>query len=188
MPFNIAIRDNGKPLWTTIENADIAVMYIRLPSNTDLQLASTDLLATEQDMRDYELRPGDRLFCLGYPLNLEANEAGFPILRSGFIASYPLLPADTVRSFLFDFNIFEGNSGGPVYFFDSNRMINGNTNLGTTYRMVVGLVSQQQYITQRIESLREIREERYQLGLGVVVEAPLIRHAIEKLGPPPPEK
>ena len=30
---------------------------------------------------------GDELLCLGYPLGAEANDAGFPILRSGKIAS-----------------------------------------------------------------------------------------------------
>jgi hypothetical protein len=30
------------------------------------------------------------------------------------IASYPITPTKIYKSILFDFNIFEGNSGGPL--------------------------------------------------------------------------
>jgi hypothetical protein len=130
------------------------------------------------------LHPGDRLACLGYPLNNESNDVGFPVLRSGYIASYPLIPTATVRNFLFDFNVFEGNSGGPVYFVESNRAYGNSINIGTV-QFLVGLVSEQRVAQEQIKSLNELRLERYRLGLAVVIHAALIREALDLLPPAP---
>ena len=131
-------------------------------------------------MREFELHPGDRLACLGYPLGAESNDAGIPMLRSGYIASFPLIPAATVRSFLFDFNVFEGNSGGPVYFVESNRSYGGTIHFGTV-NFLVGLVSEQRFAEEQIKSLTELRTTRYRLGLAVVIHAALIREALNLL-------
>ena len=71
-------------------------------------LANDDLLAK------YNIHPGDVLDCLGYPFGFESPVGSFPILRSGKIASYPLLPTKGTQSFLLDFRVFPGNSGSPV--------------------------------------------------------------------------
>ena len=176
----LRIRNGTQPLWTTHPSADIAVMYLDLPNNADLELISTDLLATDEIMRKFELHPGDRLSCLGFPLNNESNDAGFPVLRSGYISSYPLIPASAIKTFLFDFNVFEGNSGGPVYFVESNRAYGGSINIGTV-QFLVGLVSEQRVAEEQIKSLTEMRFQRYRLGLGVVIHAALIREALNLL-------
>ena len=46
---------------------------------------------------------------------VSADAAGFPILRSGRVASYPLAPASVFPTFLMDFSVFPGNSGGAVF-------------------------------------------------------------------------
>ena len=106
------------------------------------------------------------------------------MLRSGYIASYPLIPTATVRNFLFDFNVFEGNSGGPVYFVESNRAYGNSINIGTV-QFLVGLVSEQRVAQEQIKSLNELRLERYRLGLAVVIHAALIREALDLLPPAP---
>jgi len=111
---------------------------------------------------------------------MESNDAGFPILRSGYIASYPIIPATAIRSFLFDFNVFEGNSGGPVYFVESNRAYGGAINIGTV-QFLIGLVSEQRVAEEQIKSLNELRLERHRLGLAVVIHAALIREALNLL-------
>ena len=55
------------------------------------------------------------MMALGFPRGLAANAAGFPILRSGRVASYPIAPAKIFPTFLLDFSVFPGNSGGPVF-------------------------------------------------------------------------
>ena len=184
LPFPIQIRANGHPLWTKHPDADVAVMYVGLPHEVSVQLLSTDMLADDDLIRKYEIHPGDELKCLGYPLGLEANNAGFPILRSGEIASYPLLPTKTTRTFLFDFRIFKGNSGGPVYLVDSNRTYSGNTMLGGHLYLIMGLVSKESLFQQQIAGPYSEEIRQFQLGLAEVVHANLIKEAMNSLPPP----
>ena len=111
----------------------------------------------------------------------EANDSGFPVLRTGYIASYPIAPTKKTKVLLFDFNIAEGNSGGPVYFVESNRPFGGSANLGRTVQFIVGLVSQQSFFQEEQKSIRETRTVRYPLGIGIVVHASLVREAIDLL-------
>ncbi len=169
-PNTVHIRKGKEPLWVRHPNADVAVMKIALPDYVFTQAKevpglSTNLLADDEMIEEYEIHPGDELQCLGYPLGKGANAAGFSILRSGKIASYPLTPAKKTKSFLFDFEIFPGNSGGPVYFVDEGRTYGGVTHVGETIQVVVGLVSQQH------EKLR----------LAVIVPAHFIKETLELL-------
>ena len=126
--INLKIRNRNTPLWVKHPDTDIAAMRVNIfkfIEQTEDLLADT-LLADDALFEELEIHPGDELFCLGYPYGIEANSMGFPILRSGKIASFPLTPAKTIKSFMFDFEIFGGNSGGPVYFCQSNRSYGEN--------------------------------------------------------------
>jgi len=172
-------------------SADVAVVGITLPSFVSKQsrgkpLLSTDLLADDAFMQKYEIHPGDELLCLGYPLGVEANNQGFAILRSGRIASFPLTPAITVRSFLYDFEVFGGNSGSPVYFVDKSRTYGGTTHLGETICSLVGLVTQEKFHHIRSEKPSEDssgkkRDEvtREDLNLAVVVPSQFIKETLD---------
>jgi hypothetical protein len=173
VPMPLNIRNKGKPLWMQHPTADVAVMYINLPDGVIRPglLLPTTMLADDKTLQDLELHPGDELNCLGFPNGVEANDYGFPILRSGGIASYPLLPTKEIQTFLFDFEVFGGNSGGPVYLVHSNRVYQGSTHIGVV-QIVVGLVSQQ----------AEMGGQR--LVIAKVVHASLIKEALELLSPP----
>jgi len=107
----------------------------------EIPMLSTDLLADDKIMERFEIHPGDELLCLGYPLRAEVF--GFSILRSGKIASYPLLPAKDTKTFLFDFEVFKGNSGGPVYFVDKGRRYGGTAHVAESIQFVAGIVTRQ---------------------------------------------
>jgi hypothetical protein len=175
-PVPMPIRANGQPLWIRHPAADVAVMYISLPSELSLPLLSTDFLADDAVLSRLEIHPGDELECLGYPLGNASNEAGFPILRSGKIASYPLLPTGVTKTFLFDFRVFKGNSGGPVYFVQLSRLYGNTVHLGETVAFIAGLVSEERLLSGPYEQV--------QLSLAVVVHASLIKQAIEMLPAP----
>ncbi len=185
--FPIKIRKNGRPIWTDHPEADVAVMYIKLPTDADVIPVATSLLATDEMLKQFAVHPGDRLSCLGFPQGIEANDAGFPILRSGQIASYPLVPTKSVKAFIFDFNVFEGNSGGPVYLSDSNRIYGGTTNMGTV-QFLVGLVSEQASFNEEIKMGGKKLTLPHQLGLAIVIHASLIREALDLLPLPEDEK
>jgi len=184
LPYPIQIRDGQHPLWLKHPQADVAVMYIRVPKDVAIPLRSVALLADDRMLAQFEIHPGDELKCLGYPFGAESSPAGFPILRSGKISSYPLIPTSDIKTFLFDFRIFSGNSGGPVYFVESNRTYGGSTHLGQTIQFIVGLVSQEQVLKQPIAEPYVKGERQYQLGLAQVVHASLIKQAIDLLPSP----
>jgi hypothetical protein len=183
-PIPMPIRANGQPLWIRHPDADVAVMYISLPTEVSLPLLSTDLLGDDAMLSRFEIHPGDELECLGYPLGNASNEAGFPILRSGKIASYPLLPTRVTRTFLFDFRVFKGNSGGPVYFVQLNSLYGNAVHLGETVAFIAGLVSDERIFQQVTSGLYEQEARQVQLGLAVVIQASLIKQAIEMLPAP----
>lgn len=139
---SLAIRNKGKALWTKHSQADVAAMYVSLPKDVDIAILPLKFLASDDTLRKFEIRPGDRLFALGFPLGQESNEAGFPILRTGIIASYPILPTKETKHLLFDFEVFKGNSGGPVFMIEKNRSYGGSIHIGTL-RFIVGLVTQE---------------------------------------------
>ena len=170
------IRDAGQPLWVSPNDVDVAVMYITLPQSVQIPIISTNLLADDEMLSQFEVNPGEELSCLGYPLGAESNAAGFAILRSGKIASYPLLPTESTEKFLFDFPIFPGNSGGPVYLSSNNRTYGGRMHTGETVHFIVGLVTQ-----QVVENLTSDKER---LSLASVIHASLIKKAVAMLPDP----
>lgn len=113
-PVNVRIRDaEGDPLWTKHPLHDVAA--IELPSGVARAALPAADLAGAGALASQEIEPGDEMMVLGFPHGFAANTAGFPILRSGRVASYPLAPASRYPTFLLDFSVFAGNSGGPVY-------------------------------------------------------------------------
>lgn len=183
VPYPFEIRREGKPLWKRHPDkaVDVAVMYVVLPRNIDIVLLPTAMLDNDEVLKKFEIHPEDELMCLGYPFGAEANEAGFPILRSGKIASYPLTPTKQTKTFLYDFRVFRGNSGGPVYFVESGRSYGGAAlNVGVV-QFIAGLVSKEHIFTEKVESLYERREERHPLSSATVVHASFIKETIEML-------
>jgi S1-C subfamily serine protease len=182
VPHSFGIRRDDQPLWMRHPDnvADVAAMYVALPEHIDLALLPTTVLADDEVLRKFEIHPGDELMCLGYPFGAEANAAGFPILRSGKIASYPLIPTEQTKTFLYDFQVFSGNSGGPVYFVQSGRSFAGGMHVATI-QFVAGIVTQEYVIKERVESVYEVKEERHPLGLATIVHAVFVKETIDKL-------
>jgi hypothetical protein len=170
----LKLRDKGKNLYYKHPSADVAAVFAVLPKDLNITTLATDFLADDDKLEEFELHPGDFLNCLGFPLYVDA-QGGFPILRSGKISSYPLTPSSVYKTFEYEFPVFEGNSGGPVYFVDQNRIYNGQAHLGGPIQFIVGLVSQQ--IGAKLFDNQKI-------GLGVVVPAHFIIETLALLPEP----
>src|ERR1035441_4627217 len=84
----LQIRRNGQPLWKKHPDADVAVMYVVSDIMPFRKAPTVDLLATDELLLKENMTPGDNLKCLGFPLGMESNPAGFAILRTRDIASY----------------------------------------------------------------------------------------------------
>jgi hypothetical protein len=182
LSYRLQIRKNGKPLWVKHPDVDIAAMRVRLPKEADIPLISTNLFETDDILEQFQVHPGDQLLVLGFPYGAEANDAGFPILRSGRIASYPLIPIKTNKTFLIDFEVFPGNSGGPVLFYSENRLYGGSTHPGSV-QFIMGIVSQEKEVTERVDSMSETVLRKHRLALGVVSHASFVADLIKMLPP-----
>lgn len=182
IPLHMRIRDpHHQPLWVKHPAADVAVMYVDFPpSLRPERVVSTAWFADDHALAEFEVRPGDPVFILGYPFGTESSEGGFPVLRAGWIASYPLLPSRSIKKFLVSFEVFPGNSGGPVYLLDYNRVYAGATHMGSIH-FLIGLVSEQVTVAHEVQELYGTRKQNYPLHVAVVVPASLIADTIAML-------
>jgi hypothetical protein len=171
-PQNLRIRDAaGHELWTHHPSRDVAAISVTAPAAFAKAAIPEDYLASDDTLNKYQVGAGDELMALGFPRGLSANQAGFPILRSGRIASYPIAPAKIFPTFLMDFAVFPGNSGGPVFMSqDSRRKSSAQTPQDAQF--IAGL------LTQEVE----LNSER--LEIGIVTQAKYIRETIDRVADP----
>ena len=170
-------------MWKQHSEVDVAVMLVPIPREADIYLASTDLIATNEQIKKLNVNAGEEVLVLGYPYGAEANDAGFPILRSGRIASFPLTPTANVKTFLLDFPVFKGNSGGPVFIDQRIRASGAGAALGN-FISVLGIVSEEKSITEQVKLLEELQIKNHKLGIAVVVHGSFVSELVNSLEVP----
>jgi hypothetical protein len=176
--YQFPIRKDGNPLYVRHATADVAAMYTDIPDEVPMTGLSPDFLVTDKSLDEIEFHPGDEAQILGFPA-MVSTDGGFPFLRTGRIASYPLTPMGVVKQWAFDAHVFNGNSGGPVYFTSVNRLFKNTVHFGVA-RGILGLV-----IQERHSLLPEFANR--DLDYGVVVPAKFIRETLDMLPAPPDE-
>lgn len=171
-PQELRIRDaGGHELWTHHPSRDVAAISVTAPPEFAKAAIPLKYLATDETFQKYQVGAGDEMMALGFPRGLAANQAGFPILRSGRVASYPIAPAKIFPTFLLDFSVFPGNSGGPVFMSDQSHRRPGAPGADDV-EFVAGLLTQQV----------ELNNER--LEIGIVVQARYIRETLALMDNP----
>ncbi len=171
-PDPLRIRDMaGDRLWTKHPERDIAVMEISAPPVFARAAIPLGWLASGEDLDNWQVGPGDELLTLGFPRGYSSNTAGFPILRTGRIASWPLTPVESFPVFLLDFPVFPGNSGGPVFWTPAARKLPGTVQ--PDHPFIAGVLTS------------EVRPSDEPLGIGVVAHASYVREAIALLDAAP---
>lgn len=167
-PEPLRIRDrNAEPLWYQPSGHDVAAMEIFAPEAFARAAIPLAWLAEAYSFDTWQVGPGDELLSLGFPRGLSANRAGFPILRVGRVASWPVSPVTAFPTFLLDFTVFPGNSGGPVFWTPTARKRPGAVE--PEHPFIAGILTQEVLV----------RDER--LEIGVVTHAVFIREAIALL-------
>jgi S1-C subfamily serine protease len=173
-PQPLKIRDGkGAELWTHHPTRDVAAIAITAPPQFAKAAIPLDYLAADNTFAEHRIAAGDEMMALGFPRGLSANPAGFPILRSGKVASFPLAPAKAYPTFLLDFSVFPGNSGGPVFVSKAEKA-SGVTQVAQKQDegFIAGLLTQQV----------ELNNER--LEIGIVTHAKYVRETIGLLQNP----
>jgi S1-C subfamily serine protease len=170
-PTPLKIRDGDKELWTHHPNRDVAVIAIDAPPAFAKAAIPESWLAGDDTFSKYQVAPGDEMLALGFPEGLSANSAGFPILRSGKVASFPVGPSSAFPTFLLDFSVFPGNSGGPVYVDESARAATPAPD-GAAPGFVAGMLTQQVELNSR------------NLSIGIVTDAVFVRETLALLDNP----
>ena len=177
-PMTLKIRDGGKAIWTKHPTEDVAVMLVSLPPGIEPPCLSTDILATDESLKTAGVHPGQTIRCAGYPHASQFNPsaAGFPLIRIGCIASFPLLPTSKTKTFLIDLNTFEGDSGAPVYIVDESvPTIEIKERRGL---MLIGLVHGQHFLDENFKTIYQSGQTKHRLGIGIIVHATAIKTAI----------
>lgn len=163
----LTIRDGQRKLWTQHPEMDAAVIAIDLPEGVDCQPFPERRIADEKFAEAKKVRVGQDVCVACFPAKVEANAAGWPILRKGSIATYPLLPLAEAKTIFIDYSHFGGDSGAPVVAWVDDEPL------------VVGLVIAMQRQTDKTSSPFEERTLHTPLHLAIAVQAPLIRQTIE---------
>jgi S1-C subfamily serine protease len=167
-PETVRIRDHGKPLWVQHPDQDVAVLAVKAPDAIAKAAIPLAWLADRDTFDRDGIGPGDEMMTLGFPQGLSSNPAGFPILRSGRVASYPLTPIAAYPTFLIDLHVLPGNSGGPVF------MVEAATRRAPSeppaHPFIAGIVAKE-----------------VDLEIGVVVHAVFVRETVDLLNHADPQ-
>ena len=173
-PQPLKIRDaDGHALWTHHPSRDVAALTIKAPAAFAKAAIPEEYLAADDTFSRFKVGAGDEMMALGFPRGLSANQAGFPILRAGKVASYPIAPATIFPTFLLDFSVFPGNSGGPVFMSGPARRASDDPSRPRQdVEFIAGLLTQQV----------ELNSER--LDIGIVTNAKYIRETLNLITDP----
>lgn len=163
----LQIRDKGSARWTRHPDVDIATMLVTLPEDAAVRPFGLDDIADETRVANRTIRVGREVWISCFPAKLESNEAGWPVLRRGTIASHPLVPVKSVKTLFVDYSVFGGDSGAPVTMLVDDRPL------------IVGVASAMQRQTDRSTLPFEEKTMHTPLALSVVVQGAYLRETIE---------
>ena len=94
---------------------DIAAMEIRLPPDVARIISIPSFISESTLARQSAPHVGDQILVLGFPKVFPGTEGGFPIFRTGTIASYSSGSQTDLEKYLIHTNVYSGDSGGPVF-------------------------------------------------------------------------
>lgn len=110
----VTIRQNETNLWTSHGERDIAAIRCVLPPDALLKPLPQSALCGDERGEQEGVTIATPIFYTGYPCQIEANSAAFPIFRAGCISGYPLYPSRDNPHIFFSAPTFDGDSGAAV--------------------------------------------------------------------------
>lgn len=169
----LVFREESKPRWKKHPDQDLAVLAIELPDGVECTPIRFQQIASEADLKSRRIRVAQETWIPGFPAQLEANPAGWPVLRRGSIATHPLVPLAAAKTMIVHVSSFGGDSGSPVFVFPTTER--------NTSPLVAGVLLGMHRQTDKSSSAFEERTIHTPLDLAIVVQGPLVREAVELL-------
>lgn len=139
-PIELTLFDPvGRNVWVTSADAgDLAI--IPLPQQVGARNNLHAVFVSDFANPEQDIFQGATVVVLGYPQIVGESYLVSPVARNGIIAWVdPKQPVD--KPFLVDANLYNGNSGGPVFRIRNGMDRYGNLNLGAGIAFV-GIVSE----------------------------------------------
>jgi hypothetical protein len=164
---SLNVRDGKKKLWQTLPEIDVAVIPMDLPAGVDIRPFEYRQIAEVKYAESGKVHVGQDVCVPCFPAKVEANPAGWPILRKGSIATHPLVPLASAKTMFIDYSHFGGDSGAPVVAWIDNEPI------------VVGLVIAMERQTDKTTMPFEERTVHTPLNLAIALQSPLVRQVID---------
>ncbi len=168
-PIELTIRKGEEVLWKRHPKHDIAIIEIVIPEKAAVRPVDLDQLAPEGMAKKGEIGVGREVCIPCFPVGTEANEAGWPVLRRGTVATHPLTPLAEAETFFVDVSSFGGESGAPVVAWKGDKVF------------VIGVVSSMQRQTEKSKTALEEKTTHLPMGLGIVVQSPFLRDMIAQM-------
>ena len=166
---SVPIRKDDQPLWTRHPEMDIAALFVDLPDDCAAKRIPLEQIAKEAHVIDRTIRVGRETWIPCFPAKMEANEAGWPVLRKGSIASHPLTPLKSAKTMLIDYRAFGGDSGAPAAM-----IVDGQP-------LIIGVILGMHRQTDHSSLPFEERTMHTPLGLSIVAQAAYLRETIESM-------
>lgn len=170
----VQIRSGASPNWVRHAKADVAVLPWTVPDGVDLAPIPLASIATGAEFDAGRVAVGQRVRVACFPAQTEGNAAGWPVLRTGTIASHPLAPAATLERIFVDYAHYAGDSGAAVLTDDDQ-----------AGPLLIGVVVAMQRQTDRVTSPFEEKTVHTPLGLAITVPSPLLLETVDRWCEPP---
>lgn len=171
------VREGDKPLWRKHADLDVAVLPVEIAADLPMVPFLLAQVADEAAVESRRVRVAQEVWIPCFPARLASNEAGWPILRRGTIASHPLSPIKAAKTFMVDTSAFGGDSGAPVIVHPDAAQPSSQTP-----PLVVGLVTGMHRQTDKATLPFEERTMHTPLGVSIVIHAQFIREIVDAAG------
>ncbi len=170
---SLPIRTGDQPRWVRLPDADVAALRWTVPAGVTCHPLPYERLARPADFTNGRVALGGDAWIFSFPAQLEANDAGLPVLRHGAVSSLPLAPLGKHGTFLVDFATFGGDSGAPVLLYDRGRP--------EVPALVAGVVLGLHRQTDKVTMPFEERTVHHPLGLAFAAHADVVRRTVDLL-------
>lgn len=162
------LRTNGQPNWTRHPTADVALMPLTIAQGQCASIPIESIALPESIVL------GDQVFVPGFPAQLEANNAGAPVLRHGIVASVPARPTADNPHFLLSCFTTNGDSGAPVIVRNEANKKNEASEI-SLLGIIIGLHRETITTTSPVEE----RTVHRPMSLAIAVHGGIIQDTIE---------